>query len=210
MINMQLIMVISGLMLTSCVGAQQPADEFIIPKQEHQKKLSCDTLKEKIGDTTKELFDSTTLLVHTIGDIELALSRTQCTYVTKQPCTHEHLKKVMQACAACNQSCGNIHKELASLQKRCSAIGEKLMDNERPFKHASRSNLETSLSLLSTIHQRLQQGIEKLRSTISHLTLSKRDVHDAVDGVAKELQTHERMMRGASSALCSDQCLKNT
>jgi hypothetical protein len=203
-------MLVSGLTLISCAYAQQPVDEFVIPKQEHRKKLSCDTLKEKIGDTTKELFDSTTLLGHTMGDIELALSRTQCTCITKQACTHEHLKKVVSACAACNQSCGKIHKELALLQKRCSTIGEKLMDNERPFKHASRANLETSLSLLSMIHQRLQQGIEKLRGALSHMTLSERKVHEAVNSVAQELQLQERMMQGASSALCSDQCLKNT
>jgi chromosome segregation ATPase len=210
MMHAYVVMLVSGLMLVSCAYAQQPVDEFVIPKQEHRKKLSCDTLKEKIGDTTKELFDSTTLLGHTIGDIELALSRTQCACVTKQQCTHEHLKKIVRVCAACNQSCGAIHKELATLQKRCSTIGEKLMDNERPFKHASRSVLETSLSLLSTLHQRLQQGIEKLRGALSHMTLSERDVHEVVDSVAKELQSQERMMHGASSALCSDQCLKNT
>ncbi|MFA6263151.1 MAG: hypothetical protein WCW33_01080 [Candidatus Babeliales bacterium] len=186
-------------------------DEFVLAKPGHQKKLSQAVLKEKIGTTTQELFDGTTLFGQTIGDVEIALSKMQCHCIACKESVQESFKKVIETCAACNRACGELHKKLAVMQRKCSAIGEKLIDNERPFKHASKAMLESTLSVLSTTHQRLQHGVGSLHVMLPTLTAVAHDrVHEAIQRVAQELQALDHMMGGASSAFTTDECLKNT
>jgi hypothetical protein len=194
--------------LLSAVGSQ---DEFILPKPEHNKKLSHTTLKEKIGTTTQELFDSTTLFEQTIGDVEIALSQVQCQCVHGEEKAYDVLKKVIEVCAECNRACGELHKKLALIQQKCSALGGKLIDDENPFKHASKSMLESTLNILSTTHQRLQHGVGSLHVILPKLTANSDDrVQASIQCVAKELQAQEHMMHGASSAFATDHCLKNS
>jgi DNA anti-recombination protein RmuC len=191
--------------------ATEKQDEFVFAKPGHQKKLSQSVLKEKIGTTTQELFDGTTLFGQTIGDVEIALSHAQCQCVTCKAHAHEALKKIMESCAACNRACGELHKKLAVMQRKCSAIGEKLIDNEKPFKHASKAMLESTLSVLSTTHQKLQQGVDKLHTMLpAFATAASERVHESIQRVAQELQSLDHMMGGASSAFTTDECLKNT
>jgi hypothetical protein len=190
-----------------CFLHAEKGEEFVVAQPAHQKKLSHNALKEKIGSTTQSLFDSTTLFTQTVGEVEIALSQAQSLPLD----THDAFKKIVRACAECNRACGEIHKKLALIQQKCSSIGGKLLDNEKPFKHASKSMLESTLHVISTTQQRLQRSIDNLHDMLPKLTMKHDNkLQESVQQIAQELQAQERMIRGASTDFTTDECLKNT
>ena len=177
-----------------------PADEFIItPKKGEQKKLSQRTLKERIGTATKHVFESTTHINQVLGELQCSLTQFQLSCGT-----------AVNSCAQCLNVTGDIYQRVAMLQRQCSSIAEKLIDNEQPFKRASKDNLQKTLNTIDVAQQQLHQ-----RGTLLSKLACDSKKTDASSQCTKlcqrtdlELKQLQDVMTRITTDFKADECLK--
>lgn len=68
----------------------------------------------------------------------------------------EQMKKTLDQCAAVNESIGTLQIELASIQKKVFSNVELLIDNQPPYKKATKQELAKTLAMLKKVSQQLQ------------------------------------------------------
>ena len=171
----------------------QPTQEFVItPKVAQQKKMSAGAFKEQLGKVTKQAFDQTTTLVHGLGALGCSLaSQHQNKYVTQ-----------------CIFAMGTMQKDIASLQKKYSSIVEKLVENDKPFKKATKANLKITNDTLEHAHQQLALCAQKV--TQMRAALNKKETATAVMLQKQVTVLHEQhvVLNGLLKKMVSDECLK--
>jgi len=179
------------------------ANEFIIaPTPAKKKKMSSNDLKEEIGQKTKQMFDQSTQFSTQLGKVQCTLSTVQ--QEAAKADKPEATKKALLASATINQSLGVISQEIASIQKICSSVVEKLIDNHKPFKKASKIELEQTLEQITTAHQTIQASSTR----VSHVhSTCKSVVH--IDKLARVLGDEEKKLKTMRTALNNDACLKH-
>lgn len=77
----------------------------------------------------------------------------------------EELKQSLFTCASLANELGTVQRELAKLQKRLLAKVENLLENDRCFKKASRSELSSALKTMNAMQCQLrlqEQNIKRL------------------------------------------------
>jgi len=86
------------------------------------------------------------------------------------------LKSMLHACSDLNEQAGKLQQELAQLQRKLLNTTEILFDNQKPFKKASRSNLNEALKTINTASTTLQQQrtvLESLKTQMNSCTCLK-------------------------------------
>ena len=170
----------------------QPTQEFVItPKVAQQKKMSAGAFKEQLGKVTKQAFDQTTVLVHGLGDLGCRLSG-------------------IKSSVDCIFVVGTMQKDLASLQKKYSSIVEKLVENDKPFKKASKVNLKHANDVLAHAHQQLALCAQKVAQMRTELNKKETVSVSLLQKHAQRLQEQHALLSGLLRAMAADECLKTT
>lgn len=155
------------------------SDQTFIVKQEDKKltKHSANTLKEMLGEMTRDLFKQTISLHKQLGLFHVALDQKKDT---------GSLHKIL----------GSWQVEVAQLQNHCSDILEKLIDNQKPFKKATKQELQaayTSMQESMTVMTGLVAKVQQHRAAIGEAALVTTSVQQYVEQtqqVQKTFNTH--------------------
>lgn len=137
---MQKILFSTILFISLPVLAQsQEASNFIVQSQATKTiKHSSNALKEMIGESARDVFKHSIKLAKQLGQAHVTLASTK-----NIDGLHREL--------------GAWQVELASLQSHCSTIVEKLIENKKPFKKASKQELQDGYDAMHQAVLTLQQ-----------------------------------------------------
>jgi len=207
------------IVLLSCIVAEygmcvpdEQASEFVV-KPKKKKKLSTNALKEKIGDTAKEALDHSTHLAGQLGSIQCCFSSFQ-QKLTQAKHEDSFFKEIVCCCSPFNQSLGVIQKQLSSLQNSFSQSIERIINNWRPFKKATKQVLHKSLDCVGEAREKLAQASRSLQLISAEMTKIEIDDDKAiikqVKRVTSSLKKQEQVISDLYEAISADACLKIT
>lgn len=146
------IVILGGLLCVVGVSALT-AEQFVLPQQK-TKKLSKNELKESVGQEIRDAFMITTNVAKCAGMCQVAMGKEQ------EGKNLSFLQKTF----------GNLHIELAQLQQKFSQLVERLIDDQKPFKHASRDKLNKALEVMQNVQGGLKGHEEKLSKVARECT----------------------------------------
>jgi len=199
--------------------------DFII-KPVTTKKLSVNALKENIGQATKTLFQTTTLMNKNLGSLHIDIAQAQTTFTSTK--NDKLVPAVLEQATKITKTFGMLQIEVASLQNKFSDIIEKLVENQAPFKKASRTDLEGALTIIQTVDKELVDSIsmcKKMRASINHKVNNKistktdtkelvcndtQDTHvvNSLKDIEKKLEHHVTVVKNAHLTMAKNICLK--
>lgn len=188
------------------------ASEFVLaPAPIETKNMGCNALKEQIGKTTKEVFDGTTLAGTYVGKSHCALSSLQKNMADG---AHDQaaLKQMLQASAGYTSVLGTIQQKLSQHQQKCALIIEKLIDNQAPFKKASKKMLSDSLAILHQGKQRVStcsKTLLTINADMKKSAIKSLPLIEKIQDATKKLQDQVALLEGTVTLLTTDECLKN-
>ncbi len=182
-------LVLTGLCFGS-VQAQQ-ASTFIVKSDEKKlNKHSANTLKEMLGETARDLFKHSISLSKQLGHFHVAIASKKET-------------------ARLHQELGTWQVEVASLQQHCSEVLEKLIENQKPFKKASKQELQgaykrmqEALSLVGTLLTQIKTEQSKLE------VKQDKSFDDLVNGVVLSVQICVTQTKSVQTSFNTHSCLK--
>jgi len=186
------------------------AAEFIVQQAPvHKKKLSLNALKEQVGDVSKNLFEATTLFEQRAGDVQCSLATMQGGYGSKDVVPTDY-KNLIQASALCNAKFGTMQKDLALLQRKCSSIIEKLIDDAVPFKKVSKKVLEKTSECLVQTREHVNQSVAALQQLDNELKKHAGAGDEAafLHKLSDRLQKHVQVIKQVCAQLAADECLQ--
>ncbi len=81
----------------------------------------------------------------------------------------EHMKGTLQKCASLTRELGELQIQLAQVQQQLFTKVEELLDNRKPFKKASRTQLATTSRVLAHAEQQLGAQLKEVKQLREHL-----------------------------------------
>lgn len=150
--NINILSFIFTLTLSSCVLAE----EFVVTQKNNviSPKSSRNKLKEEIGSVAKDAFHSTRSLIGSIGKMTLSASD----LIESSKLKFNYFDTSLQ------KKIGLLQVSISAIQKKISLSLERLLDNQAPFKKASRKELFESHSIMNNVLTSLNQSKIKLKS----------------------------------------------
>ncbi len=141
-----------------CFGGEAFAKQFVLPKQK-VKKLSRNELKEAIGQEIRDAFTLSTNIAHgagvcqvSLGGFEDFLHKKRSTFISED---------AYLSLSPLQKSLGAWHMEIAVLQQKFSQLIERLVDNQKPFKKASRVALDDAWVLMQNVKCKLKEHADE-------------------------------------------------
>jgi hypothetical protein len=190
---------------------QAGGSEFVVQQPvSKNKSLSKNELKEHIGREIKTTFEYTTLIGQRLGQTQCLLSSFQ-QHTVKSDSVVASAQSLLSVSAQCNNVLGKMQKELSLLQQKCSGVVEKIIDNEAPFKKASRGNLDKSLTVIIDAHKQLVETTNKLQKLERDLSMdasSKQSDYNKINSISSVLKEQEKVIRVICASFAQDECLK--
>lgn len=174
------------------------AQDFILPKDQSNRTAKCskNELKSSLGDVTKHAFDTTTHLAQILGNLQIELAGVPAEVQKMVPLYKEF---------------GLVQVILAKVQERFSQLAEKLVENKKPFKKASRQHLEEALATMQAVDGGLGKQERELRGLSGRLKpLAGSDVLMMLREVKKIMTTDQKEIQGFYDRLNCSECLKNS
>lgn len=179
-----------------CLGQ---AKQFVITKNADTKRVSTNTLKERIGEETKRAFESTTLLTRQCGLLHESLADVQLAVVTPQDQKNN--------IALAHKSAGGFLQQIAQLQSRFVKVIEQLLDNARPFKRAARNDLTQALLCMQSAAGTLSLQLQQLEQC--NMCCSKKKINKLqVEQTTKMLSCNLDRLKIVQDELQKTVCLK--
>lgn len=128
------------------VGDLIAADgQFILPKQAPKnKKMSKNELKEAIGQEIRDAFTVVTLLGKHSGLCQISACDVE-------EGLHMHDAAIHNNIGSLQKNLGALHVEIAEVQQKFTLLIERLIDNQKPFKKASRDSLNKTFDILREV-----------------------------------------------------------
>jgi hypothetical protein len=165
--------VISTCIPTSVCG------QFVLSKQQPKKakKLSPNKLRESIGQEIRNAFTISNSISRCTGSCQITMSKLEEVFSKSDSGTS--CDDVYRAAIPLQKTLGTLHMVLADVQQKFSQLIERLIDNQRPFKGASRDKLNSAW-------QTLQEGGRSLKEyEVQIVSLNKR-LAKVTDGKVSE------------------------
>ena len=81
----------------------------------------------------------------------------------------EHMRGTLQKCASLSRELGYLQAELAQVQQQLFDKVAALIENRKPFKKATRAQLQGTSSVLVHAEQELEQHLAKVKQLRAHL-----------------------------------------
>ena len=176
------------------------AQDFILPKDQSPKTAQCskNELKSSLGDVTKHAFDTTTHFAQILGNLQIEVAG---------------VPAEVQKTVSLYKEFGLVQVILAQVQERFSQLAEKLVENKKPFKKASRQHLEEALATMQAVDGGLCKQEKELRGVGGRLKTMVRasgsDVLTMLHEVKKIIATDQKEIQGFYDRLNGNECLKN-
>ncbi len=192
---------ILALVFFTVVSLQAKKDTFLV-KSKNNYRLSKQALKEKIGETTRDLFHQTINLTSHLGRIQVGLSSSK-SFVEKGE-KKDNLKK-HEWKQVVHKNMGVVQVRLSSLQRRFSQVLEKLLENAKPFKKADRGDLKNSYSLVQSIEKDLQNQMKSYQQFLVKVQKTDSDGKVMQQKAEKFAQSMQKIIEQVNK----DECFKN-
>lgn len=143
-------------------------ESFILSKQTTKhKKLSKNEVKEALGQEIRDAFTIATTLVKQAGLCQIAACDVDDVVRARDVTAFEQHHKTI---GLLHKNLGMLHVEVAAVQQTFTHLIERLIDNQKPFKKASRDTLNAALDVLRTVHHSLKRQEGNVRSLGKRLT----------------------------------------
>jgi len=198
--------VLATVFMGTMICAQQDKQDFII-KPVKTKKLSINVLKENIGQATKTLFQTTTSMNKQLGSLHIDIAHAQDGFT--QTNNHKLAPTVLASSSRISKTFGTLQIEVASLQNKYSDIIEKLVENQAPFKKASRTDLEDALRIIQTVDQTFGKHATICKNMSVYIKTGKAgDILNNFKDIEKKLEQHVVVVKNAHSTMAKNICLK--
>ena len=157
---------------------------FIIKESVNKKKYSTNELKEKLGSATESTFDYTTHVTEHLGKMQVACA--------------QHAKSLGQESVSIHGALGRIQQTVACMQRRCSSVVKKLIDDQVPFKKAKKPMLNKALEVLTMVRDDLAHVTEQLKAWYGKMQNSLVQIAPlkaSVEGCEKKIASAHAMMQ---------------
>ncbi len=135
---------------TAFLSAASCVEPDLIVQAPAQDSSSKNELKERIGASCKEVMENSSSLIGNYGLLMANIAQSN----QKERIYNSHVHKTL----------GENLTQIAELQKKISLNVERLIENKKPFKQASRKQLSVAHALLTSIAQGLDDQNKKCRS----------------------------------------------
>lgn len=207
---MRCFVVCIGLCGAGAVGVLD-AQNFILPKQNvKQKKLSKNELKETLGQATKGAFNQTTELSRLLGSVQVEMATLE-EQGTKNKIL---LPDITQVIAPLLKELGFFHVHLSQMQSRFAHLVEKLVENQKPFKKASRDQLQDALNVMNSIAEFLQKqenGVQSFSGRLNKITKDNAQGRlVAFQSIESMIKSDREQVQDLLKQLDQNDCLKNS
>jgi hypothetical protein len=191
--------------------ASKPQETFVLSKKQSKKikGMSKDALKEHLGESTRNAFHAITELSSTVGSLQLLLADQKIAPEKKQIEVENSDKTLLQASFAVHRKAGNFQVLVASMQKRFSHIIEKLVDNQAPFKKASKDLLSGAYKLMMQVDQDLKKQVSSNKMLCSTLKQeAKSDSSVLMKQIDQSCESLTLNLNNLLNKLNTHECLK--
>lgn len=81
----------------------------------------------------------------------------------------QHMKGTLQKCATLARELGQLQAELAQVQQQLFEKVEELIDNRKPFKKATRTELQGSTNVLAHAEKQLSEQLKSVKQLRAHI-----------------------------------------
>jgi hypothetical protein len=159
------------------------ADQFILPQQTHkQRRLSKNELKEAVGQGIRDVFTVLTALGKQAGLCQVAAREAEEAIHYNDA---QSFKVMYRTVGSLQKSLGTLHVEVAELQQTFSHLIKRLIDNQKPFKKASRDTLNAAFHVLQDVRGGLKKHAGQITGLHKHLAkITHKDGHERVTVLA--------------------------
>lgn len=200
------------LTLVMNVYSADAPQEFVIKKEEPSKELSGmskNALKERLGDFTRRAFKQTTSLGCTIGAVQQRLARL-CVSVRDQIKSKKDVHASLEISSKLHGAIGTLLIENATLQNKLSAVVENLIENQGPFKSASRTSLRESVMVIERLHKNLAGRVQNVKKIHEEM---QKDIDAAghkmlAERLGKAVNNDVCLFKEVRTQFSTDGCLK--
>lgn len=188
------------------------AQEFVIKKEEpasHLTGMSKNALKEHLGQLTRRVFGQTTALDSTLGAVQQRLARL-CVTVREEIKNSNDMQNSLALSAKLHGAIGTLLIEKSTVQNKLSAVVENLIENQVPFKSASRKDLRASVTVVEGLNknlvdrvaalQKIQEDMQKDLDAVGYKMLIER--------LGKAINNNVCLLKDVRTQFSSDGCLK--
>ena len=188
------------------------AQEFVIKKEEpasHLAGMSKNALKEHLGQLTRRVFGQTTALDSTLGAVQQRLARL-CVTVREEIKNSNDTQNSLALSAKLHGAIGTLLIEKSTVQNKLSAVVENLIENQVPFKSASRKDLRASVTVVEDLNknlvdrvatlQKIQEDMQKDLDAVGYKMLIER--------LGKAINNNVCLLKDVRTQFSSDGCLK--
>ncbi|MFH1832086.1 MAG: hypothetical protein ABH827_04785, partial [bacterium] len=161
-------------------------------ERKKQKNLSKGTLKENIGQETRDAFHISTQLGKETGLVLVNLPAGEVAGAICKPV-------------------GNFQIQLASVQNSFSKIIETLVDDAKPFKKAKRRDLCSAYECMKNVNQSLNKQLQDLRAIQKNVALvsgKQEAVAGCVKKISDDMQRCVTSLKMLNNNISAQVCLK--
>lgn len=138
--------------------------EFVVQKKKEKKLASASTLKEQLGSASRDALYSSSKVLRRIGGLQISLGK----QIGAKPQKAENDQNQegegrlsAQEMRAVSRCLGKSTDTIASLYDYVSGIIERLINNEKCFKKAKRTELAQAVDCLNDVNEQLENCFAK-------------------------------------------------
>ncbi len=179
---------------------------FVIqPSENKSKHYSRNELKESIGQATKDAIHAVTQAEKRIGSVQTVIAGKYLGDALYNKNNNVLLSELLLE----QKNIGQVQIELANIMQKFSWIIEKLVEDQRPFKRASRGDLQETLRVLESGHVLVKSQIVDL-TRLEELVKNNTTQQNKLAQVSSVIQKHVGACRSLLVTMNNTKCLKNT
>ena len=171
--------------------------------------MSKNALKEHLGQLTRRVFGQTTALDSTLGAVQQRLARL-CVTVREEIKNSNDTQNSLALSAKLHGSIGTLLIEKSTVQNKLSAVVENLIENQAPFKSASRKDLRASVTVVEDLNKNLVDRVATLEKIQEDM---QKDLDAAgykmlIERLGKAINNNVCLLKDVRTQFSSDGCLK--
>ncbi|QQR49389.1 hypothetical protein IPF37_00895 [bacterium] len=194
------------------VPALAESQDFVIKKEEPASPLigmSKNALKEHLGQLTRRVFGQTISLDCTLGAVQQRLARL-CVTVREEIKNNNDAHHSLTLSAKLHGAIGTLLIEKSTVQNKLSAVVENLIENQGPFKSASRKDLRASATIVEDLNKNLADrvvALEKINEDMQK-DLDAVAYKALIERLGKAINNNVCLLKEVRTQFSSDGCLK--
>lgn len=180
---------------------------FVIqPSENKSKHYSRNELKESIGQVTKDAIHAVTYVGKHLGSVQTIVSDKYLGDTQNNKNNNMLITELLSE----QKNIGQVHIELANIMQKFSWIIEKLVEDQRPFKKASRGDLQETLRVLEAGQTQFKNQIIELTKLEESIKNNNSGQQGKLTFVCSIIQKHIGVCKSLLVTMNNTKCLKST